>query len=427
MNPEVVIIGGGFAGTNLARILQSHGVQCVIYSNDASASQMWAGTVDVINYREQDANEATSSLESERARLLHRLPRHPYALLTGTAINTALKDYFSVFPFLKASLSGNEFLNAPAITAFGTVKPCVGRWASIFGDFERLTVDSRCLLIDFVEFNTSAMDLVKAGLESRFPGKYRTVQVNFRNILAKWDEKAAPQTKIKLSLREIADAFERNQANLDCVEQEIRTAIELQAPEWQNTPIHFMFFPPVLGFLSFHAILERLNASLQTECYETIALSPSLMGTRLMGLHERECERLKIPVFKGHTFTGIVARSDGWELTFHDKKNTPLQIVAPTVVFATGSLFGAGPLATDTSIQELFGNINITIPNPLENSFQLQSQKEKPAQLYCCGSASYRFMGGLSDNEEIRYGTGLGLAISSSWQTAQDILKYHTK
>lgn len=114
--------------------------------------------------------------------------------------------------------------------------------------------------------------------------------------------------------------------------------------------------------------------------------------------------------------------SDGWELIFHDKKNILLKAVAPTVVFATGSLFGAGPLATDASIQEFFRNIAISIPNHLDHSFQLRSDKNQPTRLYCCGSASYRFMGGLSDNEERRYGTGLGLAISSSWQVAQDML-----
>ena len=43
--------------------------------------------------------------------------------------------------------------NRSVLTSLGKLKPCIGIWKTIFHDFDKLTVNSNVVLIDFVEFN----------------------------------------------------------------------------------------------------------------------------------------------------------------------------------------------------------------------------------------------------------------------------------
>ncbi|TFG08638.1 MAG: FAD-binding protein, partial [Promethearchaeota archaeon] len=45
---DVIIIGGGFAGMNAARLLSQEKITCEIYTSGFGASNLWVGTIDLL-------------------------------------------------------------------------------------------------------------------------------------------------------------------------------------------------------------------------------------------------------------------------------------------------------------------------------------------------------------------------------------------
>jgi anaerobic glycerol-3-phosphate dehydrogenase len=430
MNDDVIIIGGGFAGLNIARLLKPNGISCQIFTSEGSASSLWAGTVDVVNLKENGfkySEEKKYSLDEEIRVLLHKLPQHPYALMDSKDIYSALDEFFHSFPQFTISQTETFYHNSYAMTAFGTLKPCVARWNSIFGEFERLTKDSKCIIVDFIEFSNSASELIKKGLESRYPGVFRILKVNLRNVLTAWGDAGKKWFKPKLSLKDVAEILEQFHSNLSPFVMELQKALAFQYSSSLNEKVDFYLFPPIMGNNNYRIILNNLNHLLKSECYETIGLSPSIMGSRLLSAFEQLCASIEIKINRGYNFSSLQKSGDEWQLTFIDRKQTVLKVLAKKVIFATGSLFMSGPLVTDVDMQQFFAPLELAVPNPMDRSFQLVFNDHSPSSLYCCGSATYRFKGGVTDNDEIRYCTGLGLAIISSWITAQNVYKAFRK
>ncbi len=415
---DVCIVGGGYSGMNLARLLTKKGIDCKIYSAGYGASNLWAGTVDLLNFPREN-------LTVELAKFQVSIPQHPYAKIGMDLMNDSLDEFFNAFPDFLAFKDGNNYINQPILTMLGNLKLCIGLWDTIFKDFDKLNSESLCVLIEFEEFNNSAMYLVAKGLQSQFPGKFIVLTLSLSNILTQIDPDLARKIqKDKISLNNLASFFDLHNFSMGIFANYIKNEINIQYPNELSNKISYYLFPPVLGNEPKN-IISSLNNHLQGKCFELAALSTSLMSRRLINKFEQKLELLSSKVNKGFVLTSLERNGLNWKCIFEKAKGEKIQVLAKNVVIATGSLFIKGFLADEAEIANKFHELDLEFPGGLGHNFEINSTKNS-SKVFAIGSAAF-LMSQCADEDEYRDGTGLGVSISSSYAVANKIINENKK
>ncbi|QEE18023.1 hypothetical protein DSAG12_03861 [Promethearchaeum syntrophicum] len=415
---EVCIVGGGYSGMNLARLLTTNGVNCKIYSAGYGASNLWAGTIDLLNF-------PCENLSIELAKFQVSIPQHPYAKIGMDLINDSLDEFFKAFPNFLAFKDGNNYINQPILTMLGNLKLCVGLWDTIFKDFDKFNPESLCVLIEFEEFNNSAMHLVAKGLQSQFPGKFLVLTLSLSELFAQIDSDLAEKIQDdKISLNNLAAFFDSQKLSMGILANYIKNEVGNQYPKEQFDKISYYLFPPVLG-IEPKKVISSLNNHLLGKSFELAALSTSLMSRRLFNQFEQKLELLSTQINKGFVLTSLERHGLNWNCIFEKVKGEKVQILAKNVVIATGSLFVKGFLADEAELANKFHELNLEFPGGLGHDFEINSTKDC-SKVFAIGSAAF-LMSQCTDEDEFRDGTGLGVAISSSYAVAQKIIREHTK
>jgi len=411
---DVCIVGGGYSGMNLARLLAKNGINCNIYSAGYGASNLWAGTVDLLNF-------PCENLNVELAKFQVSIPQHPYSKIGMDLIYNSLDEFFEAFPDLYAFKDDVNYINQPILTMLGNLKLCVGLWNTIFKDFDKLNTKSICVLIEFEEFNNSAMYLVAKGLQSQFPGTFLVLTLSLYEILAQIDPDLAKKIQNnKISLNNLASFFDLYNLSMGIFARYIKSEIEVQYPKVQTDFVSYYLFPPVLGIVP-KKVISSLNNHLHGECFELAALSTSLMSRRLINQFEQKLELLSLKINKGFVLTSLERNGLNWNCIFEKNKGEKLQIVAKNVVIATGSLFIKGFLADEVETANKFNELDLEFPGGLGVNFEINST-QKSSKIFAIGSAAF-LMSQCTDEDEYRDGTGLGVSISSSYAVAQKIIQ----
>src|SRR6056297_1052172 len=150
---DVCIVGGGFAGMNAARILSEKQISCEIFSSGTGASNLWAGTFDVV----ESSDKQPSKLKEDVDRLSKKVPGHPYNALRWSEILLAMESFFEQIPnFRQFKDDKGSYLNRNVLTMLGKSKPCAASWNTIFCGMKELVETQRpCIVVNFVEFNNS--------------------------------------------------------------------------------------------------------------------------------------------------------------------------------------------------------------------------------------------------------------------------------
>jgi anaerobic glycerol-3-phosphate dehydrogenase len=411
---DVCIVGGGYSGMNLARLLTKNGINCKIYSAGYGASNLWAGTVDLLNF-------SCENLTVELAKFQVSIPQHPYSKIGMDLINDSLDEFFDVFPDLTAFKDGINYINQPILTMLGNLKLCVGLWSTIFKDFDKLNAESICVLIEFEEFNNSAMFLVAKGLQSQFPGTFLVLTLSLSEILAQIDPELAKKiNNDKISLNNLASFFDLHNFSMGIFAEYIKSEIEIQYPKILSDKISYYLFPPVLG-IEPKKIISSLNNHLHGECFELAALTTSLMSRRLINQFEQKLELLSLKINKGFVLTSLERNGLNWNCIFEKGKGEKLHVITKNVVIATGSLFIKGFLADEVATANKFHELELEFPGGLGPYFEIKSTKNN-SNIFAIGSAAF-LMSQCTDEDEYRDGTGLGVSISSSYAVAQKIIQ----
>lgn len=419
---DVCIVGGGFAGMNAARTLSKKGINCEIYSSGYGASQLWAGTMDFLKFSSDDLEKSFREFKDE-------FPNHPYKHLDFHEAKQALLDFEFDFPEFTFFTKNGKLTNRPVLTTIGNLKPCVGMWGTIFHDFELLGMNTKTILIDFREFNNSVMDLVAKGLSERFRGRFEVLTLSINEIIQKWESEGNTiDLGLKLSENVIANYFDKHADEVDMLASYIRNEMEKEFPELLESPINYYLFPPVLGIKNNRKIVEILSEELKAKCKELVALSPSLMSKRLFHSFEEKLKDLSIKINNEWTLERLEIESNSlkwnWKCHFENKKKEQKIVRSKYLILATGSLFPSGFVGSEEIMKKNFEKHSILVPNRLKNTLELtfQADVNENTRIFVCGSVSYVFMGGITDEEEIKYCTGLGLAIATSVKVANAII-----
>ena len=64
-NVDVIIIGGGFAGMNTARLLSKKKINCEIFTSGFGASNLWVGTIDLLKSQKTDLDKEFNQFKNE--------------------------------------------------------------------------------------------------------------------------------------------------------------------------------------------------------------------------------------------------------------------------------------------------------------------------------------------------------------------------
>ena len=421
---EVCIVGGGFAGMNLARILAEKNINSEIYTSGIGASQFWVGTVDFLNYNKEDLKLSFTKFKANN-------PKHPYKRLEWDLINFSFRDFFSTFPNFKCFENNGDLSNQYVLTTLGNLKPCIGIWNTIFHNFDSLNEDSIVILVDFIEFNNSTMHLVEKSLKDNFPGKFFILELSFIKLVQDWD--ANEQISLfqgNLTEIKIADFFDNSLEKIEIIADYVKSEVVKQLKNVEQNKIVWYIFPPVLGIRKEQEIIKNLSKILNAECKELVAISPSIMSKRLNNEFENRLQESDIGINKNLILTSIKKISEKgnivWELLFSDKKGNKETIKAKYVVFAIGTTFLEGIFSELSDLKRIFQGFSISLPNTFSDSFELifNNISDQKSGIFACGSAIYLFVEGLTEEDEIKYGTGLGLSIATSAKVGEKILEY---
>lgn len=398
---EVLIIGNGFAGMNLGRILADHEINCTIISNGYGASNLWAGSFDFL----KTLPENPEIFEKDLLKFVAENPDHPYSHIPLPMIKMALDDFFEAFSHFYVFKNHIDYYNGSVLTLLGQVKPCLGLWETIFHDFDSLSDKSACYLVEFQEFNNSAMNLVCRGLQERYPGKFSVITISLAEIFQKTDSDMLKKLNSnRLTVNNIAKFFETDAKATEHLGDLLKTEVDnLNLPSTPHSAPQYLF-SPVLGIENSVTILKTLSEIVGGGCYELVSLSPSVMATRLLNKMTDRIKKSFCSLFKGYTMIGVsyLGGEKGFRCTFRNRKGIEASVVTQKLVVATGSVFLSGLSADVPALLKLV--------------------KEDPKKLHFCGSACYLTAENISDEDEIRFGTGLGLAVVTSYHIGQKII-----
>ena len=202
---DVCIVGAGFSGMNLARLLGEYNqkrsenklndnhssiyIDFQLFNSSMGASGFWAGSVDVMHSKKIILAESFEEFKN-------RVPSNPYGMLNYDSARDALIEFDSKFPkisIFKNAENPPRIINQRIITILGKTKYSTGAWSSIFSNFEELNNESCIALINFIEFNNSSMHLVSNGLAESTGGKYPVVDISLRECYEMLETDKDPQ------------------------------------------------------------------------------------------------------------------------------------------------------------------------------------------------------------------------------------------
>ncbi len=307
MEKKCAIIGGGFAGLNAARLLSNgapkSGFKIDIHEGSMSASQLWAGTMDFLI----SPAEYSRNLKTYFHEFVKHNPTHPYSHITWENATQGLDEFFEAIQEMTSFKGGNEYANRNVLTMLGTRKPVIGTWCSNFHAFNSLSEDVLCILVNFQEFTNSSMNLIKKSLEERYPSQFALISISLRKIFKEIDPKLSGQIKDgNISLYSLARFFDSHESNT--IAKTLSTQILTHLKEEIN--IHeygkrIYIFPPLLGKSNTMEIIQRLSDSLDSPCFETLSLFPSIMAQRLQSQLDSKLDGSLITRVKGSTLKDI--------------------------------------------------------------------------------------------------------------------------
>jgi len=407
---DVIILGGGFSGMHAALLLAEHNIKPLILDIGQGASSFWAGTFDFLKTTEQSLAEAYLKFTKD-------VPSHPYNLIGFEECQSAFDDFsarFQEFKFFKSNTK-NLYENRMVITPLGLSKPCIGCWHSVFDFSVPLDKNNTIVLIEFKEFPNSTASLIAKGLSERFTVEYRILSLSLSSMI--------PEKTIN-SQSTLAKLMDSDRSIPTRMATELKRQLDNNSAKNPITSIKCILFPPVLGLLNTKSIIQTLSEEIGIQCFEILALVPSVMADRLKSLYLNELNKHQVETKKIKEIMRLDIRDFGCEMHVRDNQMKIQALKTEQLIIATGSLFAEAPFYDQNSIKEYFNAYGIKIPNSLRN-FQLeisQESLETNAKIYVIGSALYNFCGAIADDDEIQAGSGLGLSISSSFKACKELI-----
>ncbi|HYZ88012.1 MAG TPA: FAD-dependent oxidoreductase [Myxococcales bacterium] len=318
LTADVVVIGGGLAGSCAALEAREQGAEVLLVARAPGASAVSSGAIDFA------ADEEDASI-GEAARKLARVPGHPYGLL-GDGLVPALDDAIELLRRHLAPLgvSGARMAadrNLWLLSPLGFAKPAaLAQSAIAAGDLRNLAPrEARAGIVAFAGTQAVEARLVASGLTRLLGSGSEAVVVAPDLFHTRGD---ALRT-----LPEIA-------RDLDQPGRRAALADSLGRAAAQASVTHL--FVPTLGIEDPAAMRAELERIVQKPVFELLGAPPSVPGLRLQTALERALTKAGV-----RTIRGIAERGAGDEVQIVRGVECE-RVQAGAVVLASGRFLGGG-------------------------------------------------------------------------------------
>ena len=349
LESDVLVIGGGLAGTTAAIAAAREGADVRLVSHKKSTLRQSSGLVDALGYvPERDDTEtglpsdsdveSSSSLRGPVADpydAIEALPGdHPYSIVGPEAV----AEGFDLFDDLvgDAYQGGHTDTNALVPTFGGTVKPTARYPAATAAGLA--SVDRPMFVVGFrslTEYDASALaDGLSA---SGVPFPVAGAEIEFAEAFR--DDAKITRFARALDDDEPIEGVPARKALASAVEPHLAEFAD-SVPEPSEIRVGF---PAFLGEDRAEPVREALSARLGADVFEIPMGPPSLPGLRLEALLLEELDTEGVRFETGVKAVDRSVGTDGAVETVHvDRNGTQVPYGADAVVLATGGLVGKG-------------------------------------------------------------------------------------
>ncbi len=341
---DVVVIGGGLAGTLAGIAAARRGARVYLLSATESTLRQSSGVIDVLGYPTPKDGPVVDPVAA-----IDTLPdEHPYRKLGNEAVNAALELFDAVTAEVYDGSPRNQ--NALLLTPAGTVKP-TWRYPATAG--AGLLSDPRSMLL--IGFETIP-DFNAPFVTARLSEQNVPCQVSGATIRIPGDFRAdAVRTRI-------ARALDRNEpiaGSDDGMRSALADAIRPHLDDAARVGM-----PAILGYTAPHQVLADLEAELGVDVFEVPIGPPSIPGMRLEDCLLDMFQQAGGRVHHGAVAADAEARNKHIQHVTVDHHGRDVRYTADAYVLATGGLIGGGLRASRESVEEpLFG---CAVPHPVE-------------------------------------------------------------
>ena len=266
-------------------------------------------------------------------------PNHPYARLKPDQIKKAWQQFLT---FLDESGYPHVTLsdqNMTILTPVGTLKTTYAVPHSMVFGYQAMTGKLPCLLIDFEGLKGFSARQVASSLSKQWPG-LRPYRIPF------------PGLKGELygeSLARSFDALNICDQVVDAIKPHLKNALAVA-------------FPAILGVHRTKAVMARLIKGFELPVFEVPTMPPTVTGLRLREIFENRLLNMGIQSFFQQRITNAHLLNDGcW---CFDVEENPIekQIIARSVILASGRFLGKGLFADRHGIKETIFNLPVAQP-----------------------------------------------------------------
>lgn len=356
IHSDVLIIGGGLAGTIAAIKAARSGVDVRLVSHKKSTLRQASGLIDALGYVPAGETDAAADAESGPNSASLRGPvvnptdaieylndDHPYALVGPESLHEGLH--------LFDELVGDMYLgthtdrNALVPTFGGTVKPTARYPQSVAAG---LASDERpMVIVGFRSLSEYDARAIASRLEAAgVPFTVSGIEVEFAEAFR--DDAKITRFARVLDENEPIDGTPAREALAEAVEPHLSSAVgdgglsDGQTQEFQSQSLR-VGFPAFLGVDNHRSVRESLETALAADVFELPMGPPSLPGLRLEDRFESELSTAGVRLETGVRVMDYTATDGGSvESVVVDRTGSEVPYSADAFVLATGGLVGKG-------------------------------------------------------------------------------------
>jgi len=332
MHDDIVVVGGGLAGTTAAIAAAREGASVRILTHKESTLRSASGLIDVLGYLPDTESATRGPLQNPYGHLDALPDDHPYSIVGEAKI----RDAFELFDTLTGDqyLGGHTDANALLPTFGGSMKPTARYPASTAPGLLSRPVDT--LLVGFdrlVDFDApAAADHLEhadvpfdvRGVTVEFPGGFRADAklTRYVNALDRNEDVDPPN--------QAAEAIPAREA--------LATAVE---PHLENEGR--VGFPAMLGDDHAAAVRSDLETLLGVDVFEVPMGPPSIPGLRLQDTLDSALRDNGVRVESGNPVVGYETDARGvLDAVLVDRNGNHRPYHADQFILATGGLVGKG-------------------------------------------------------------------------------------
>ncbi len=360
---DVVVIGGGLAGTVAALAARQAGARVALASRSWGATALSTGAIDIAySPALSPAQQVPRTLAEHVMDISAHRPQHPYAVLSFEDVVAGVRrGYEMMAPELAASQLepgplSFEADNVGLPSSLGAVLPAASATAPHLG-------------IDLNKPLSGSWGVVQLASDSYFCAE---------RVAAGIAKDAALLTSVRPDLRVITAAYGNPMPPVALarrLDDEAEALALARALRPKVAGLAGLIFPPVLGLHRHAGVRRRLSEELGVSVVEALACVPSVPGVRLQRALDAAVGRANIARL-GEIAEPLVADRQVRAVRTADK----LDIAAAAFVLASGRYIAGGVSWGERCVEALFGMPVVSEVGLLEDDSPHSVVRETPVE-----------------------------------------------